>query len=186
MKVKGTAVKSIKEFVKDEFTDDYQNWLDSLTEESRKIHTEPILASNFYSLIDAILKPTEAVAVLFYKGDTEKAAYDMGKYSGLKALKSVYKIFVKVSSLDFVLRRVTSIYSTYYDSGKLFMTERTNDIAKFSILGLSVDEKLNIHRISGWAEALFTVISKTPKSVVPHIVKVDGNFFEGEILISWE
>lgn len=185
MKVKGTAVKSVKEFVKDKFTEDYDKWLNSLSDESKKIHTDAILASNFYSLSDAILKPTEAVGVLFYKGNVEKAAYDMGKYSGLKALKSVYKIFVKISSLDFVLRRVTSIYSTYYDSGKLFMTERTDDVAKFSILGLSESEKLNIHRISGWAEALFTVISKNPKSVVPHIVKKDGEFIEGEIIISW-
>lgn len=185
MKVKGTAVKSIKEYVLENYPNNVDEWLDGLPEKSKEIHSNPILASHFYDLTDAILKPTEVASVLFFKADTEKAAYELGKFSGLKALKSVYKIFVKISSLDFVLKRVTSIYSTYYDSGKLFMTERDNERAKFSVFGLNKNEALNLHRISGWAEALFTVISKTPKSVTCSVVKEDGEFIEGQIIVSW-
>jgi len=36
MKVKGTAVKSINEYVKKGYGDQYQQWLDQLPEESKK------------------------------------------------------------------------------------------------------------------------------------------------------
>ncbi len=186
MKVKGSAVKSIKEYIEKHHPEKYDEWLEMLPENSREIFTDVILASKYYNLIDAILKPSEIVAILFFEGDSEKAAYEMGVYGGFKALKSYYKIFVKIASLDFVLRRVTSIYSTYYDSGYLKNTYRDSEKAIFEIYGLSKGEELNLWRISGWAYALFSVIDEEPAEVTNRIVKYnDDGSFKGEIIVKW-
>ena len=186
MKVKGIAVKSIKEYIKENYPEKYDEWIEAMPEASKKIHQDLIYASKLYSVIDAVLKPTETAAILFDKGDAEKMAYNMGKYSGMKALKSIYKIFVKITSLDFVLKRITSMYSTYYDSGAVKLTHRDDKTAKFLILGLNEAEKLNLVRIAGWADALFSVIAKVPTKVTHSIIGTNGDEIEGEIVVSWE
>ncbi len=186
MKVKGIAVKSIEEYIKDNFPDGYDEWIEAMPEASKMIHRDLIYASKLYSVVDAVLKPTETAAILFNKGDTDKMAYDMGKYSGMKALKSIYKIFVKITSLDFVLKRITSMYSTYYDSGAVKLTHRDDKTAKFLILGLNEEEKLNLVRVAGWADALFSVISKAPTKVTYSVIGTNDDLIEGEIVVSWE
>jgi len=186
MKIKGTVVKSMQDYIKEKHSEKYNEWFDMLPSESKKIFSDIIFASEVYELIDGIIKPTEVVAVLFFNADTEKAAYECGKYSGYKALKSVYRIFLKITSVDFVLRRAASIFSAYYASGKLETNEYTDEYVKFAISGLNNDEKLALYRISGWADALFTVISNPPSSVTCSVVNENDNEIEGEIIVRWK
>ncbi len=186
MRIKGTAVKSLKQYIIDFFPERYNEWFETLSEESKKIFSDVILATEFYDLKEAILKPTEVAGVLFFNGDVNKAAYEMGKYSGTSALSSFYKIFVKISSLDFVLKRATSIYSTYYDDGKMFNTYRTDEEARFAVTGLKKGEELNMKRIAGWADAIFTVISKSPSEIIDKVVEYkDDGSFDGELVLFW-
>ena len=81
MEIKGTAVKSIQEFVKNNFTDDYKKWLDTLPENSNKIMMGGVFANNWYSMKDAAIEPTKNIAKLFYSNDIKKAAHISGRYS---------------------------------------------------------------------------------------------------------
>ena len=42
MEVKGTALKTTRDFIKTQFPDQYDKWLDSLTADSRKIILRPL------------------------------------------------------------------------------------------------------------------------------------------------
>ena len=55
MKVKGTAVKSLQEYVEKHFPDGYSTWLDGLPEESKQIFKEAIIAKD---QLKGVVSPT--------------------------------------------------------------------------------------------------------------------------------
>jgi hypothetical protein len=61
MHVKGTAVKSIQDFVQTRFGDKYAEWLKSMPEASRVIMSKPVYVSDWYSAKDAAIEPTIAI-----------------------------------------------------------------------------------------------------------------------------
>ena len=178
MKIKGTAVKSTQEFVKIKFPDRYNEWLESLPEESRIIYKDVVLSGNWYDLVDSILKPTKKIAELFYDSETNKLAYSIGKESALQALSGIYKIFVKIASVDFVLKKVKSIFTTYYSSGKFELIKNNKKLISFRITGFKEEEKLIFERIAGWIDGIFEVIAYKEKKVNYTITKKDGDFLE--------
>lgn len=186
MKVKGIAIKSLKEYVYEHHPEQLDEWLNALPEASKEIHSEIILPTHLYDVSDAILKPTEVAGVMFFNGDVKKAAHVMAKYGGLKALKSLYRIFVQIASIDFVIKRTTSVFATYYDGGRIANTYKSNKEARFVVHGFSKGEELNINRIAGWIDSIFTVIRKPISRTTDRIIGYDENdLFEAEIIIYW-
>jgi hypothetical protein len=58
MEIKGTAVKSIPDFIRKTHPEKYQAWLEALPESSQKLFKEGILPSNWYPLQEAAVVPT--------------------------------------------------------------------------------------------------------------------------------
>ncbi len=185
MNIKGTALISTVNFVKKYFAEQYEEFLFALPEKIHIIFQEGILASNWYPVKEAYIESTITIANLFYNGDVEKAAYELGKFSGFEALKGIYKIFVKIASMDFVLKRLDSIFATYYSEGGLKVEDK-GKVKIFKITGFKKDEAIIITRIAGWAEALFTVISKAPSKVEHTYIEVSDLYIEGDIVITWD
>ena len=52
--------------------------------------------------IEAIKTPGDT----FFNGNFLKAAYEMGKFRGEKALGGIYKIFIRIPSLDFIIKKI--------------------------------------------------------------------------------
>ena len=65
MEVKGTAVKSIKEFVETRFKADYQKWLKAMPEESQAIINGGIFANNWYPMKAAAVEQPKHLARFF-------------------------------------------------------------------------------------------------------------------------
>ncbi len=186
MDIKGTAVKSTELFVKEKFADGYEKWINILPEESRKIFEGGILSSSWYSLKDAVLIPTIKIGENFYEGDTEKAAYEVGRFSAVYALKGVYKIFVKIASADFVIKRTTSIFSTYYSNGDFKISHRDSDKVEFIVSGFKKGDEIIFPRITGWAEGVFNVISDQLFETKLEFYEIENDFLEGKINIFWK
>ena len=66
MEIKGTAVKTTPEFVRERFGDRFQEWVELLPDRSRMIIEQPIYATSWYSLMDSVIFPTQKVGDLFY------------------------------------------------------------------------------------------------------------------------
>ncbi|MHC1704165.1 MAG: hypothetical protein AB9846_09685 [Tenuifilaceae bacterium] len=178
MEIKGTAVKATPDFVKDKFGPRYNEWLKSLPETSKQIMEQPIYATTWYSLIDAVIIPTQKAAELFYNGNYATAANEIGRYSAEIALKGIYKIFVRVSSPHFVLSRASSIFSTYYQPADIRVIESAEKKAVLQLSKFHPNEKLIMNRIAGWIE-------KTLEITLKSALKVDvENHIEGSNLTS--
>ena len=151
MEIKGTALVSLQEFVKKNFQDRFDEWLNSLPETSQNIMKSSILTNSWYPIQDAVIEPTRKMCDLFYHGDIQ-GAWEAGRYSGEHALKGFYKVFVKIGSPEFILNKASRILPTYY---KLSEMETITTRPKSSILRITKFPKPNVYleyRIGGWIE----------------------------------
>lgn len=185
MEIKGTAVKSTKNFVSRKFPNQYQIWLNALPEETRKYYQVAIMSGEWFSLQEAILIPTRVCGELFYDGNIAKAGFEMGRESALEALRGIYKIFVKIASVDFVLKRVKTIFATYYSSGVFDIVSQDKNKIEFFVSGFQKGEELIYDRISGWIEGIFSVIAPEKITVTYSLVE-EGNNINCEIFTIWE
>jgi len=151
MEIKGSAVKSIPEFIRKFHPEKYSAWMDLLPEPSRQIFTDGVLPSNWYSLQDAAIVPTEALGKLIF-GDAVKGAWQCGRYSAESALTGIYKFFIKAASPFFIIDRAGKIFSTFYQPSVMEVVERGSDYVVLHISRFDEPSILIESRIAGWIE----------------------------------
>ena len=98
MKVKGTAIKTTRDFVKTKFPDQYNQWIQSLPAESQKLYTQSVNVTEWFDLKPAYTDPLDKIVELFYNKNAQKGGEEMGMYSAEIGLKGVYKVFL----LDYI------------------------------------------------------------------------------------
>lgn len=159
--IKGPSLSYFSKFIEKYFPGRYDEWFNDLPEESKKIYSQIILPSKWYDLNSGNIDSLKSLAKVFYQNDAEKVAYEMGKYSGNIALNTVYKIFIKIPSIDFIIKKVAVITSTYYSTPvKISVTKNTKENITLSIKGFNVGQELMFPNISGWLDNLCSIILK--------------------------
>ncbi|MDD2278081.1 MAG: hypothetical protein PHD06_00910 [Bacteroidales bacterium] len=184
MEIKGTAVKSTPDYIKEKYPTRYLEWLQSMPESSRKIFDQPIYATSWYNLIDSIIIPTQKAGDLFFNGNHVKAAHELGRYSADIALKGIYKIFIRVSSPHFVLSRASSIFSAYYKPSNIKVIESKSKRCVIELLQFDYSEKLIMNRIAGWIEQTLEITLKTALTVDVHN-ELNEDLLKTLITIEW-
>lgn len=185
MNIKGIGVKSVAEFVKIKFPERYQEWISLLPDASKTIFTNPIYVSNWYSIQDALVVPTQIIASAFYGNNIEQAALEAGRFSAEIALKGVYRIFLKVASPNFIINRATIVSASYYSSSNFIVVENLSKRAVFRIADFEGIDKIIEFRIKGWVEKAIAMAGA--KNVQIDIKKsLTKNDDCSEFWISWE
>ena len=152
MEVKGTAIATVPLFIKERFGEGGLNqWTDALTPEACKVYQASVLVSSWYPLKEVLIQPLRKMCDLFYAGDL-KGARESGRFSADYSLKGIYKIFVKLGSPEFMVRRAGTILPMYYTPSEMKVVESRKgqgimQITKFP----DMDQVLEI-RIAGWME----------------------------------
>ena len=184
MEVKGTAVKSIQEFVKDKYPNEYNAWITALPADSRTIIESRISMTNWYPLESSLIIPTKIIGEMFYK-DIQKAAFELGIYSSAQAIKGVYKMLVMVSSPSFIVNRASTIISSYYRPCNMEITRRAKDLAVVSITEFQKPSIIVDYRIYGWIKNTIEYSKfKSPKvEMLKSMGKGDSTT---DYLITWD
>ncbi len=151
MRTKGTTVKSIQNFVKDKWPNKYNDWLENLPPESRKVLEGTILATQWYPLKEGAVLPTYHLK-MFYDNNSLKAAWEAGRHSAESSLTGVYKIFVKLANPGYIIKRASKIMATYYENAILETGETTKNSVALNITKFEDLDKMIEHRIAGWIE----------------------------------
>ncbi|MFN8258899.1 MAG: hypothetical protein U0W24_24640 [Bacteroidales bacterium] len=149
MEVKGTAVKSIQEFVNEKYPNEYNSWLNALPADSKTIIENRISLTSWYPIESSIITPTRIIGEMFFR-DVQKAAFELGIYSSAQAIKGVYKMLVMVSSPSFIVNRASTLISSYYRPCKMEITRRAKDLAVVSITEFQKPNIIVDYRIYGW------------------------------------
>lgn len=184
MEVKGTAVKSIKEYVEKKYSSQFNEWIQLLPESSQKIMTGGIFANNWYPMKDAAVEPTKALAKKFYNNDIPKAARESGRYSAESGLKGVYKIFVRVASPNYIMQRAGRVFTSYYSPSDISVVNGHAKGLTLHITKFPEPEHIIEHRIAGWCERAleFTNCKNVKADITKSLAKGDTLT---EIIITW-
>ncbi len=184
MEVKGTAVKSIKDYVESKYKAQYNNWIQSLPESSQTIMNNAIFANNWYPMKDAAVVPTKAIAKMFYNNDIKKAALEAGHYSAEVGLKGVYKIFVRIASPNYIMERAGRVFTSYYSPSNIIVLNKHDKGLTLHITKFPEPDEVIEYRIAGWCERAleFTNCKNVKANITKSLAKGDDLT---EILMTW-
>lgn len=152
MQVKGSAIAPMPKFITEKHGESgCQRWLDALTPDAKQVYSGRIMANNWYPFKELMVEPTAKMCELFYGGNV-RGATEAGRYSADIGLTGVYKIFVKVGSPDFIMKRASSIMAGYYTPSQLNVIESGPGKAVIHITQFPEPSTLVEARISGWMQ----------------------------------
>jgi hypothetical protein len=185
MRVKGTAVRSIQEFVQTQYSSKYAEWLNAMPEASKVIMSKPVYVSDWYSVKDAAIEPTIAIGKVIFNGDAIKAGWETGRYSSESALKGVYKIFIKLATPQFIIARAGQILPSYYDPALLSIKETGAKHVIMIVTKLPVNNEILEARISGWVQKALEITGCKNVKISPTKSMTKGDSIT-ELMITWD
>jgi hypothetical protein len=151
MEIKGSAVKSIPDFIKKNHPEKYHAWLEALPETSKKFFKEGIMPSNWYPLRDAAEVPTELLGKMLFDS-AGQGAWQCGRYSAETSLTGIYKFFIKAASPFFIVDKAGKIFTTFYQPSMMEVVQKGPDYVVLHITRFDEPSDLIEHRIAGWIE----------------------------------
>lgn len=151
MQVKGIAVRSTPLFVRQRFAGRLPAWLDALPPASRAVMEGRIATDGWYPLNDAFVAPTRAVCDLFFQGSRD-GAWQIGRFSADYALWGLLRLFVRIGSPHFLIRRAGQVFSAYYRPSEIVVDSAAPTTAIVRITRFPQPEELVELRIGGWME----------------------------------
>ena len=117
-RVKGTAVKSFINFIKEKGGEaGTAELVRSCPSEQAELLTKPILPVGWYDFGDVIGLLLEADRA-FAQGD-KKLLYEAGVYNARQDLRGLYRFFIKAASPQFIINNSARVWKQYYDKGEM-------------------------------------------------------------------
>lgn len=185
MDVKGTALSSMPAYVADTFgKDGFSDWLRALPDDSRELYRYPIKRDVWYPLVRMLSLPTRIMCDLFFKGSLE-GAWAAGRYSADVALHGIYRLFVKMGSVESLIARASVILPTYYRPSSLRVVSAERGRVVLSIDQFPDLDEIIETRISGWIHRAVEISGQNDVavSIVKSLVRGDD---ATEFNITWK
>jgi uncharacterized protein (TIGR02265 family) len=149
-RVKGTAVQSSLQYVRERFGDDSLARVVAALPEADRRALEGVLVSSWYDVETFRRFMVEAERQL---GTQEPdVVRRMGRFSCDQGITTVYRIFFKLGSPEFIIRRAARVFSSYYDTGELRIVESGPGRAVGELAGFEGGAPQFCERIFGWMQ----------------------------------
>jgi len=153
MQIKGSAVMSMRDFIKHKYgKDGFDKWVNSLSPEAKNIYINPILSTVWFPARKTLFEPGEKLVEILANGD-KSVTKEAGRYSAEIVLTGIYKLLIKIGSPEFLIKKASSIMTTFYKEGAAMTAESVGD----KKVSTKITEFLDPHyvaenRIMGWTE----------------------------------
>jgi hypothetical protein len=152
VEVKGVAVISLPLFIKEKFGEtNYKKWIEALSPEAREAFSSGILASSWYPIDMIFIQPTLRACELFYNNNL-RGAWDAGRFSADYSLKGIYKVFVRIGSVESLVKKASTIMPTYYRPSSMEVGLSAKGSASLRITEFQNFDKIVEFRVGGWME----------------------------------
>jgi hypothetical protein len=152
MEIKGSAIRTIPEFVKTRFPGKYNEWFSLLPPASADIFSGLIRPSEWYDLHDAAIVPTEILSKIAFDGDLNNASRESGRFGAEMTLKGMYKFFLMAVPSRTVVTSGGRILTTFYRPVQFKVAESGTGFAKVQISRIDDPSGVVENRIAGWIE----------------------------------
>ena len=152
MEVKGEALISIPLFILKKFgKEGYDKWFAVLSPSAKKVYQHPIDKNEWFPLQTTLVEPTLSLCdVLFNK--SIRGAWECGRYSAEYGLKGIYKVLVKLSSPQILIKKAGPLLINYYRPAKLEVMDSDPTHVVVHISEFPEMNKVVEYRIAGWME----------------------------------
>ncbi len=152
VEVSGLAVVTVPLFIKENFGEEgFEKWKAKLSPEIREIYNHAIMVNQWFDLQKIFVEPTKILCDLFYDGDY-KAAWEFGRFSADYGLKGVLKVFVKMGSVNYFIKRASVVIPNYYTPMTMDIPTNDKGFAVLQIPDFPGIHRLVENRIGGWME----------------------------------
>lgn len=152
VEVSGLAVATIPLFIKENFGEEgVEKWKSKLDPEIFEIFNSSIKVNHWFDIQKTFVEPTKILCGLFYGGDYQ-AAWKFGRFSADYGLKGVLKVFVKIGSINFLVKRASVIIPNYYTPMTMDIHTNEKGYAVLQIPDFPGIHPLIENRIGGWME----------------------------------
>jgi hypothetical protein len=181
MEVKGTAVIPIQYFVIQQNGEEgYNRWISELSPYARQLFSTKISPDEWFPLKEMFLEPMKLMCDMFHDGSTE-GAWNCGRYSAEMAANRFMKMFVRVASIQTLLRKASLILPKYYKPCFMSLDEMKINSAVVSITKFRDIDAYVEARIGGWIERAVEISGCEDVNV--EIVK---SLFDGDKTTSYQ
>ncbi len=185
MEVKGSALLSIPLFLlKKVGKRGYNEWLNTLTPAARKVYGSKIDKNKWYPLQEIMVEPSLRACDMFFHG-SRRGAWESGRYSAEIGLKGLYKMLVKLSSPQILIKKAGSIIQTYYNPCSLEVIDSGKDYVILHITEFPEMDKMIEYRIAGWMERALEICGCRHISIKINKSLTDNSLYT-EFSITWK
>lgn len=152
MQIKGTAVSSIRAYVKRKYPERFDEWMQKLPKNAAKIFQDGVYANKWFPMKEACIIPTQHIGDMFFGGKRTEAAWDCGRFSAETSLKGLYWFYVKAGNPKHIIQRATRIFTAYYYPSDLVVENLDKQSLEVVIKKFDVPNSIVEARIAGWIE----------------------------------
>ena len=149
--VKGSALASRVLWVKLGYGDGgVERLLATCSPELRATITEGVKLPRWYPF-EQFIELSVKIDTIFGKGDLALIK-PLGRFSADANLTTIYRLFFKVGSTQWILGRAVRLWSAHYDSGFLEVMTRGPRSAILRIRGFATPHRVQCESVLGWVE----------------------------------
>jgi hypothetical protein len=149
-RVKGTAVQSSIQYVREKFGEGPLARIVAALPEADRRTLESVLASAWYDV--ELFRRFMVEAARQLGTQQPDVLRRMGRYSCDQGITTVYKIFFKLGSPEFIIGRAARVFSSYYDTGELQILETRPGRCLAELRGFEGGAPQFCERIFGWMQ----------------------------------
>ncbi len=150
IKLKGVGVITLRNYVRESFPKQYEDWLRKLSPESQEIYSNKLSARKWYSVKYGIIEPMKITAELFHNNDCKAVGLKSGAFSANYTLKGVYKAFLLITTPNALMSASQRIISRFYTNARVEIDEKEKQSLVFSATKIDTSNKLVDYKMIGW------------------------------------
>ena len=190
IKIKGANWLSSKEYVVKEFGDaGFKKVLDSLSDEDRKVLGKDVVLPHEWIAFDAWIHFYEGVVRELSGGD-QSILEKIGEFNAEREMKTLYKIFLKVASPEYVVKNCPLIFNLYFSSdpkGEIGLKVNKIDKKKYALVfeGFQQQHWPFQLGVGAWLKKLF-ILSGAQGLEITLTKSVAEGSQDFEYTLSWE
>jgi len=151
VKVKGTALFSTIDYIIKKYgNNNYEALISKIPQELYQEIRVGVISSQWYPL-ELLIALMRAAGELFGKQNF-RLYHEMGQHSAEYGLKSIYKIFLKFGSPEFIIKKAPLVWKNYYNRGEMKIIDSSRNRVTMRLYNFPTPDKIFCQRITGWAE----------------------------------
>jgi hypothetical protein len=148
--VRGSALLTRVAFVKERYGDEgWKRLFALLKPETRQVLSGRVESRSWHPF-DAFVDLNVRADALFGKGDS-RLCYEMGVYGADRNMNTIYKVFLQLGSVSFIMGKAAALWSEHYDSGRLVSTSDQRKSHSLRIEGFAQPSCAHCFSVMGWA-----------------------------------